>query len=81
MGAVFVSYRRGDAEGQARALFNDLSDLIGRDSVFMDVDSIALGRDFRQILQERLGSCEPLLALIGPRHQRRVRKAPLGKSN
>ena len=66
MGAVFVSYRRGDTEGQARALFNELADLIGRDSVFMDVDSIALGRDFRQILQERLGSCDLMLALIGP---------------
>ena len=66
MGAVFVSYRRGDAEGQARALFNDLADLIGRESVFMDVDSIALGRDFRQVLQDRLGSCDVMLALIGP---------------
>lgn len=66
MGAVFVSYRRGDAEGQARALFNELTEQLGSDSVFMDVDSIALGRDFRQILQERLGSCDYMLALIGP---------------
>ena len=66
MGAVFVSYRRGDSEGQARALFNELEDRLGRDSVFMDVDSIALGRDFRQILQERLNSCDLMLALIGP---------------
>ena len=66
MGAIFVSYRRGDSEGQARALFNELADLIGKNSVFMDVDSIALGRDFRQVLQERLGSCDLMLALIGP---------------
>ena len=66
MGAIFVSYRRGDSEGQARALFNELAGLIGKDSVFMDVDSIALGRDFRQILQERLGSSDLMLALIGP---------------
>jgi hypothetical protein len=32
----------------------------------MDVDSIALGRDFRQVLQERLGSCDVMFALIGP---------------
>ena len=66
MGAVFVSYRRGDSEGQARALSLELVRLLGKDSVFMDVDSIALGRDFRQVLQERLGSCDVLLALIGP---------------
>jgi hypothetical protein len=40
--------------------------MLGKDSVFMDVDSIALGRDFRQVLQERLGSCDAVLALIGP---------------
>ena len=65
MGTVFISYRREDTEGQARALFQDLTMQIGRESVFMDVDSIALGRDFREILQERLASCDVMLALIG----------------
>ncbi len=65
-GAVFISYRREDSEGQARALSIQLGDLIGRDSVFMDVDSIALGRDFRQVLQERLQACDIVLVLIGP---------------
>ena len=66
MGAVFVSYRRGDSEGQARALSLELAKLLGKDAVFMDVDSIALGRDFRQVLQERLASCDVMMALIGP---------------
>jgi hypothetical protein len=65
MGAVFISYRREDTEGQARALFQELVVRLGRDSVFMDVDSIALGRDFREVLQERLASCDLMLALIG----------------
>lgn len=38
---------------------------LGRDSVFMDVDSIGLGRDFRAVLQERLATCDLMLALIG----------------
>jgi TIR domain len=66
MRTVFVSYRRGDSEGQARALSFELVRLIGKDSVFMDVDGIALGQDFRHILQERLESCDLMLALIGP---------------
>ena len=66
MGAVFISYRRDDSEGQARALSLELEKLLGKDSVFMDVDSIALGRDFRQVLQERLETCDILLALVGP---------------
>ena len=66
MSSVFVSYRRGDSEGQARALNFELVKLVGKDSVFMDVDSIALGQDFRHVLNERLESCELMLALIGP---------------
>jgi Sporulation related domain. len=65
MGTVFISYRREDTEGQARALSLDLTKRLGNESVFMDVDSIALGRDFREILQERLASCDVMLALIG----------------
>lgn len=65
MGSVFISYRREDSEGQARALFQDLVARLGRDSVFMDVDSIGLGQDFRQVLQERLATCDVMLALIG----------------
>jgi hypothetical protein len=67
MGTVFISYRRGDSEGQARALYNELEEILGRDAVFMDVDSIDLGRDFRDVLRERLRSCDQMLALIGPR--------------
>jgi hypothetical protein len=65
MGAVFISYRRGDVDGQARALVGDLSNHVGRDNVFIDVDSIAPGRDFRQVLKERLETCDMVLALIG----------------
>ena len=65
MGGIFISYRRGDAEGQARALSIELANYVGEKSVFMDVDSIALGRDFRQSLHESLESCDVVLALIG----------------
>ena len=65
MGSVFISYRREDSEGQARALFQDLVAKLGRGAVFMDVDSIALGRDFREALQERLSTCDLMLVLIG----------------
>jgi formylglycine-generating enzyme required for sulfatase activity len=66
VGGIFISYRRGDSEGQARALSIELANYVGEGSVFMDVDSIALGRDFRQSLHESLESCDAVLALIGP---------------
>jgi len=66
VGGIFISYRRGDSEGQARALSLELANYIGDKAVFMDVDSIALGRDFRQSLHDSLESCDAFLALIGP---------------
>ena len=65
MTTVFVSYRREETAGEARALYNELSTKLGKDSVFMDVDNIALGRDFREILQEHLASCDLLLVMVG----------------
>jgi hypothetical protein len=65
MKTVFISYRRGDTAGEARALFDYLSNLLGEKSVFMDVDSIALGRDFRTVLQETTAACDLMLVLIG----------------
>jgi hypothetical protein len=65
MSAVFVSYRRENTAGEARALFNDLAARLGENSVFMDVDSIALGRDFRVVLEETTASCDLMLVLIG----------------
>ena len=65
MAIVFINYRRDETAGEARALFTELAMLLGKDSVFMDVDTIALGRDFRQVIGERLESCDLMLALIG----------------
>jgi len=65
MSTVFISYRREITAGEARALYNDLIERLGKNSVFMDVDSIALGRDFRSALQNTLASCDLMLVLIG----------------
>jgi hypothetical protein len=64
MSMVFISYRRQTAPGEARALFNDLVARLGQGAVFMDVDSISLGRDFRSELQKTLSACDSMLVLI-----------------
>ena len=61
---MFISYRRDTAAGEARALFDDLVERLGQRSVFMDVDSIALGRDFRSALRKTLDSCDLMLVVI-----------------
>jgi hypothetical protein len=64
MSTVFISYRRQTAAGEARALFNDLVARLGESAVFMDVDSISLGRDFRSELQKTLAACDLMLVII-----------------
>jgi hypothetical protein len=65
MRAIFISYRRDDAEGQAGRRFHDLTKQFGDDAVFMDVAAIEPGRDFRRAIDEQVTSCGVLLALIG----------------
>ena len=63
---VFISYRREDAKYQARMIYSAFCRAIPSDHVFMDVDSIPPGADFRKVLEDWVGQCEVLLALIGP---------------
>jgi hypothetical protein len=63
--AIFISYRRSDAEGEAGRLCDDLAYEFGSDSVFMDVDAIQPGRDFRKAIDESISTCGVLLAVIG----------------
>jgi hypothetical protein len=65
MGAIFISYRRGDSEGQAGRLFDELVQRFGEQAVFMDVAGIEPGRDFREAIEDHVASCDVLLALMG----------------
>ena len=65
MRAIFISYRRDDAEGEAGRLFADLADVFGERSVFMDVAAIEVGRDFRKAIDDSVATCGVLLAVIG----------------
>ena len=65
MRAIFVSYRRHDAEGEAGRLFDDLVEQFGEQSVFMDVAAIGAGRDFRKAIDESIATCGVLLSILG----------------
>ena len=65
IGGVFISYRREDSGGYAGRIFDRLTSRLGHDNVFFDVDAIAPGRDFVEVLSERVGKCDALLAIIG----------------
>ncbi len=63
---VFISYRRDDSKYQARDVYRALSAVLPHGHVFMDVDSIPPGANFKKILEGWVEQCDILLALIGP---------------
>lgn len=62
---VFISYRRDDAKWEAREIYRSLTQVLPRDHVFMDLDSIPPGADFVDVLEGWVDECDILLALIG----------------
>ena len=64
--SVFVSYRRDDSRDVVGRICDRLAGALGAENVFLDVDSIPLGVDFRRILREEVGQCHVLLAVVGP---------------
>lgn len=66
-GRIFISYRREDTAYPVGWLFDRLVGHFGRDQVFKDMDSIELGEDFVQEINEALAGCDVLLAVIGDR--------------
>jgi hypothetical protein len=63
---IFISYRRSDAAGRARALHEYLSGRFGPDRVFLDRSTIEGGNIFTDKIREGVEGCAALLALIAP---------------
>jgi hypothetical protein len=66
MSKIIVSYRRSDSAATAGRIFDRLVDRYGEASVFMDIDRIPFGTDFRHHIQEVLRDANILLAVVGP---------------
>jgi hypothetical protein len=65
MNKILISYRREDSADVTGRIYDRLIQQFGREAVFMDVDSIPLGVDFRVHLDEQVAKCEVFLAVIG----------------
>jgi hypothetical protein len=66
MGGIFISYRREDSGPYAGRLRDTLSRDFGAEQVFRDIDRINPGERFPRAIENAVGSCSALLALIGP---------------
>jgi len=65
MSRIFISYRRDDTAAAAGRIYDDLAQQFGHDAVFMDVDAIEAGEDFREAIRKVLSQCQVMLAVIG----------------
>jgi thioredoxin len=62
---IFLSYRREDAAPYARLIQYLLRERLPDAQVFMDLDSIAAGLEFDDVIRAAVTSCAVLVALIG----------------
>lgn len=66
MSGIFLSYRRDDASGWAGRLYEHLVRDWGAEHVFMDIDTIAPGEDFRKAIARTMDACDVVMVVIGP---------------
>jgi TPR repeat protein len=64
-GGVFICYRREETAFAARAIHDRVVQRLERENVFLDVDNIDLGVDWFNVLTDRVGACDALVAVIG----------------
>lgn len=62
---IFISYRRDDSSGHAGRLADKLVEHFGRNRIFVDIDTIEPGEDFVTVIENAVGSCQILIAVIG----------------
>jgi len=62
---IFISYRRDDSSGYAGRLYDQMSEHFGPKHVFMDVAAIEAGSDFANVIEEKIATCDALIAIIG----------------
>jgi hypothetical protein len=65
MPILAISYRRSDSDAIAGRIRDRLANNYGEESVFMDIDNIPFGVDFREHIKSVLGQADVLLTIIG----------------
>jgi TIR domain len=63
---IYVCYRRTDSPATSRAIYEALVKAFGQRNVFLDVDSVGPGADFRESVATAIAACAVFLLVIGP---------------
>ncbi|MBC8172000.1 MAG: toll/interleukin-1 receptor domain-containing protein [Anaerolineae bacterium] len=67
MSNIFISYRRDDSRWATSRIHDHLCARFGESQVFMDIATIQPGDDFVLAIENAIGKCSVLLAIIGDR--------------
>lgn len=62
---IFISYRRSDSGAAAGRLYDFLETEMGQENLFMDVDKIPFGKDFKEEIRKAIGESAIVLVVIG----------------
>lgn len=66
MTKIFISYRRDDSQYVTDSIHDYLKAHFGDENVFLDVESIPFGVNFREYLAEQIAAHDVVLVIIGP---------------
>src|SRR6516162_8455623 len=66
-GKIFINYRRDDASHLAGRLYDRLAAHFPKNQIFIDVDNLDPGVNFVEAIEQSVGSCDVLIAVIGKR--------------
>ncbi|MBN2043637.1 MAG: TIR domain-containing protein [Anaerolineales bacterium] len=64
-GRIFISYRRADSQYATDRIYERLAEVFGEGCVFMDIDDIPLGVNFRDYIDQQVSTSSIVLAVIG----------------
>jgi uncharacterized protein len=64
-GSIFICYRREDSADVTGRIYDRLVDHLGPERVFMDVEAIRLGYDFRSEIDQTIKVCSIVIVVIG----------------
>jgi hypothetical protein len=64
---IAISYRRSDTDVMAGRIRDRLADRYGDEAIFMDIDNIPFGKDFRVHISEAIVQSDILLVIVGQR--------------
>jgi formylglycine-generating enzyme required for sulfatase activity len=67
MSKLFISYRHDDSADVTGRLHERLLGHFGDGNIFLDIDTIPIGMDFRRCIGDAVNQCDVLLAVIGDR--------------